>query len=38
MALILSIGHSNKYQLVNMKDAQHLMEILERATPVKEVD
>jgi hypothetical protein len=37
MALILTIGHSYQCKLESMKDAQQLLEILERATPVKDV-
>ena len=37
MALILTIGHSDKYKLESLKDAQQILEILERATPVTDV-
>jgi len=37
MTLVLTVGHTDKFQLASAADAQELMKIILRATPVKEV-
>ena len=38
MALIIALGYSSKYMLANMDDAKAMLEIMNRATPVEDVN